>query len=118
MPKGGAFPRYYILVDRLPVAVDLLTWARWFEGNLETRRIGDTKIGKTRVSTVFLGLDHNYWGGDPLLFETMVFGGPLDSEMSRCATYAEAERQHAEAVATVRIAHAKLKSIADKAGAT
>jgi hypothetical protein len=26
------------------------------------------------VSTVWLGLDHNYSGGQPLFFETMIFG--------------------------------------------
>ena len=46
------WPRYYMLVDRLPVAVDHDTWMRWFETS--DRQIGDDKIGKTRVSTVFL----------------------------------------------------------------
>jgi hypothetical protein len=26
-----------------------------------------------KVSTVWLGLDHNFFGGPPLIFETMVF---------------------------------------------
>ena len=39
--------------------------------------IGDTTIGNVRVSTIFLGLDHNVFGDrPPELFETMVFGGP------------------------------------------
>lgn len=25
------------------------------------------------VSTVWLGINHNWWGGEPLIFETMVF---------------------------------------------
>jgi hypothetical protein len=25
------------------------------------------------VSTVWLGINHSYWGGPPLIFETMVF---------------------------------------------
>ena len=51
------WPRYYILVDRLPVAVDHDAWMRWFETS--DRQIGDDKIGKTRVSTVFLGIDRS-----------------------------------------------------------
>jgi hypothetical protein len=51
-------------------------------------------IGEVRVSTVFLGIDHA-WEGPPLLFETMVFGGPLDEEMERYSTWEEAERGHA-----------------------
>ena len=109
------WPDYYILVDRVPFAVDMWTWARWFE-NMDNRRIGEDHIGKCRVSTVFLGLDHNMRAnGDPVLFETMIFGGPLDSEQWRYCTYAEAERGHAEAVAKARIAIAKIKSITDKA---
>ena len=85
------WPRYYILVDRLPVAVDHDTWMRWFETS--DRQIGDDKIGKTRVSTVFLGIDHNFYGSSgPLLFQSLIFDGPLASEMWRYATYGEAER--------------------------
>jgi hypothetical protein len=47
----------------------------------------------------------------------MVFGGPLDGEQWRYCTYAEAERGHADAVAQAKIAAAKIKSIADHAGA-
>jgi hypothetical protein len=54
------WPRYYILVDRLPVAVDHDAWMRWFETS--DRQIGDDKIGKIRVSTVFLGINHNFYG--------------------------------------------------------
>lgn len=47
------------------------------------------------VSTVFLSLDHNHWGqGAPVLFETLVFGGPHDGRMSRYCTWDEAERGH------------------------
>jgi len=36
------------------------------------------------ISTVFLGIDHSFSGSkEPLLFETMVFGGPLDQKMDR-----------------------------------
>lgn len=110
------WPLYYILIDRTPVAVDAKTWANFFE-SIENRRVAEDQIGNARVSTVFLGLDHNFGSGDPLLFESMVFGGPLDKEMWRYHTYAEAERGHAEAVTAVRKAAAKIKSIADNAGA-
>lgn len=111
------WPTYYILMDRLPVAVDMMTWAQWF-ANIDNRRVGSDHIGSVHVSTVFLGLDHNWHGvGDPILFETMIFRGPLDQETWRYCTYAEAERGHAEAVAQAKIAAAKIKSIADHAGA-
>lgn len=46
------------------------------------------------VSTVFLGLDMSFGDGDPLLFETMVFNGPLDNEMDRYSSWVEAEAGH------------------------
>jgi hypothetical protein len=110
------FPDYYILVDRVPFAVDVLTWGKWFR-NFDNRRVAQDHIGKVRISTVFLGLDHNMRAsGDPILFETMIFGGPLDHQQWRYCTYSDAERGHAEAVAKARIAAAKIKSIADSAG--
>lgn len=113
------WPRYYILVDRLPVAVDMMTWAKWWGPNLVKCQIGDDRFEGCRISTVFLGVDHNFYGkGDPVLFETMIFGGPMDGERWRYSTYTEAERGHAEAVTAARIAAAKIKSIANAAGAT
>lgn len=85
---------------------DVYEWARMFEAG--NRHVGDEEIGPLRVSTVFLGLDHNYsQKGPPLVFETMIFGPPEDTamfgrlaetrpalEMWRYATWAEAETGH------------------------
>lgn len=62
---------------------DLQRWGTWFEN--ADRKVGSTKVGKSNISTVFLGLDHAWGGGDPLLWETMVFGGRLDQEQDRCS---------------------------------
>lgn len=52
------------------------------------------------VSTVWLGIDHNFSGdGPPLIFETMVFGGGNDGAQYRYATEAEALAGHARVVA-------------------
>jgi hypothetical protein len=92
--KGVAVSRTYILKDHEPVQVDdLVEWGRWFE--VANRRVGVDKVGSdVEVSTVFLGLDHNFCGGPPLLFETMIFGGPLDGEQERYSTWEEAENGH------------------------
>lgn len=89
----------YILEGHQPVAVDLMTWARWFEK--AERHVAQTEIGDVRVSTVFLGLDHAFGGGRPLLFETMIFGGSEDGYCERYETWDEAEAGHATAVALV-----------------
>ncbi len=85
---------HWILRGREPVPCDFLTWARSFE-DIEARQIAiDVLDGAVTISTVFLGLDHGFGGGRPVLFETLVFGGPLDGEMDRYCTYDEAEAGH------------------------
>lgn len=60
------------------------------------------------VSTVFLVIDHGHSmdpNARPILFETMVFGGPLHEWQRRYATWDEAEAGHEETVALVREAY-------------
>jgi hypothetical protein len=88
--------KHYILVGREPMEVPLEEWGKWFETS--ERHVGDDWIGSVRVSTVFLGLDHQFWDGGPsLLFETMVF--PSCDLIGRWSTYDEAEAEHAKVVA-------------------
>ena len=66
--------QWYILdANHQPVPVDdVMEWARFFE-NDQARRVAKTHIHGLFVSTVFLGLDHGWFGGKPVLFETMIF---------------------------------------------
>jgi hypothetical protein len=81
---------------------NLIKWAMWFEKT--DRSVAQTKIGEAVVSTVFLGVDHNFNPtGPPILWETMVFGGALDQEMNRCAGSKEqAEAMHTDMVDRVK----------------
>ena len=79
-----------------------IEWASWYEKNYLHRHVADEHIGDVRISTVFLGIDHSFGESRPLLFETMVFGGPLDQEQKRCATWEEAEHMHAVMVMRVK----------------
>jgi hypothetical protein len=94
---------YYILEGRETIACDVMTWARWFEDNTSKRRVAADTIGEAKISTVFLGPDHAYEEGPPLIFETMVFGGALDQETERCSTWEQAEAQHAAMCERVRL---------------
>jgi hypothetical protein len=88
----------YILVGHEPKRCDdLLEWGRWFE-KAERHVAEDYLPGDVHVSTVFLGLDHRWGEGPPLLFETMIFGGPNNEYQERYSTWAEAEIGHAKAV--------------------
>lgn len=103
--------RYYKLGDdRVPVSceIDEMDW------NETTRRVAETFVktplerfinfvtfGKctvqkdTRISTVFLCIDHSYLCDSlPVLFETAIFGGKHDGEMERYGTWDQAEIGH------------------------
>lgn len=71
---------------------DLLQWAKWFEAT--DRRVALTENGDIRVSTVFRGIDHQFDNGPPLLFETLISGGPLDGEIERYSIWEQAAEGH------------------------
>jgi hypothetical protein len=92
---------YVMNADGEVEATDMMTWARWFEKAGASRVIAKTPVGDVKVSTVFLGLDHSFGDGPPLIFETLVFGGPLDGEMERYSTRAQALAGHTAMVKRV-----------------
>ena len=82
-------------------AIDFMEWAKLLEDK-------DYKIIKQQVltngkfvSTVYLGLNHNYGEGKPLIFETMVFpkkGDYQDLDTDRYSTLEEAKKGHQKLV--------------------
>lgn len=101
----------YILDGHMPVpAPSVEAWGAWFE--TADRRVRLTRVGPYHVSTVFLGMDHNFSeAGAPILFETMVYceGVPYEfqglswlDEQARCSTWEQAEAQHEAMIAAVR----------------
>lgn len=103
----------YILKNRkIYPCDDLMLWGAWMEENRSNRHVGDDQIGDIWVSTVFLGLDHSYRNnGVPILFETMLFGGPIDQDMNRYEDIESAESGHESAVSCAKeIIKAKGKS--------
>lgn len=77
------------------------TWA------IDHRRIDRTTVNQYDVSTVFLGVDHGFGGGPPLLFETMVFDDTAEERYAdlyceRYSTKAEAQAGHDRVVAALQ----------------
>ncbi len=96
-------PDFYILEGKTVVTTDDSSkWGKVFKGG--NRTVCKTKVEEIEISTVFLGLDHQYGEGPPLLFETMVFGGKLDEEQERYSTWDEAEKGHEGMVERVKAA--------------
>lgn len=90
----------------LPEKCSFGQWVFVFEFQLWRRIIARTEGAGFRVSTVFLGLDHG-WMHDsarPIVFESMIFGGPLDQVQERYSTRGEALAGHAVLVDRCRAA--------------
>lgn len=91
--------QFKILVGRVLVDATAQEWSRWFEDSA-ARIVGKTKVGGVEVSTVCLGMDHDFLsrrGG--LWFETMIFDSEdFGGRQWRYSTYDEAERGHARVV--------------------
>jgi len=78
---------------------DTVKWAKAFEKNPSGRIVKQTKVGDAKVSTVFVGTDHAFMPGvQPLLWETMIFGGKHDQFQRRYVTRAAAAKRHDEIV--------------------
>lgn len=77
-------------------AAGLMEWMRTFG---EGRAIRQTRYDDgVLVSTIFLGLDSSFSFGpyeaEPVLYETMIFGGDHDGFQERHCTRREAEAGH------------------------
>lgn len=92
--RKAAWLGTYVLDGKKPVpCYDTMEWGRWFE--TADRHVAYTKTGNGTVSTIFLGVNHNFrQGGKPIFFETMVLGGIFDKDMQRYSTWGEAEEGH------------------------
>lgn len=83
-------------------------WAHFLESH-EGRLVAQDWLDEdVMVSTMFLRLDHNFWGGPPMCFETMVFGPYGGGEMHRYATFSDAFAGHEATLKRVRAEYEKL----------
>ncbi len=96
----GSRMRHYILdAAGEPVPTDWLTWARWRDANDDARGVAVTQRDAVLVSTVFLGMDHGWGAGPPVLWETMIFGGDHHDYQERYTSRADALAGHRRACA-------------------
>jgi len=113
--------KFILVGNKIVPETDLLKWAVWFEAS--NRIVARTKIGDYVVSTVFLGMNHRFFGeGKPLLFETLAWRAVTPelrdfdlqghSQRLRTSTWDEAISTHAEEVKLIagNIARGLLKT--------
>lgn len=99
--------RLYVLQAGIPIPTnDMEAWSMFMgsgERVLKTTDVFTPGAETVRVSTVFLGLDHNFFGGGPpILWETMVFGGPHDTAQRRYSSAKDALEGHQKTVSGLR----------------
>ena len=77
---------------------DVRAWGRWMRLHHERRVLARAAVEDEVVSTVFLGLDHSYHGGPPILWETMILEGPHRGYLLRYSTRYAALKGHQRVV--------------------
>lgn len=86
---------YWLGSDGEPVGTDdVLEWSKKFCHR--DKQVAREDLGDVLLSTVFLGVDHAFGDGPPVLWETMIFGGPRDQDQQRYTSREDALAGHAE----------------------
>ena len=105
-------PMYYVKDETTGKIIgtnDRALWVKRTESNAHwiARDTWDEGSGRVLVSTVFLGIDHGFgFTKNPILWETMVFGGPHDAYQERYDDEATAVIRHAEIVTALKAGRA------------
>lgn len=92
--------------DRQGKKIDMHAYAE-LHGDMGYKRVAEDTLPDGRwISTVWLGIDHQYGDGAPLIFETMVFPSKsnlLDEYCERYSTEEEALAGHAHVLERLRL---------------
>ena len=97
-------PRHYILdKNGNPRPSHAMEWGRWLDHHRMEIVLKRSHVGDVEVSTVFLGIDHNFDEvGPPILWETMVFGGEFDEDQARHTSKENALKGHERYVKLIK----------------
>ena len=93
---------WYILKYKKPIKATIEEYSKWISKNPKQKVVKQELINDSKVSTIFLGLDHSWENNVPILWETMIFGGKEDMYQDRYTSYKEALVGHEKAVNLVK----------------
>lgn len=95
---------YYVLDEKnQPKPATVEEFSRFMTEHSIRKVVGRTELADgVWVSTVFLGMDHAWGGGPPVLWETMIFEGEYDQHMWRWSSREQAVAGHLEVLDAVR----------------
>ena len=96
------------LYDRAGQPITMDQYAALMQANEDPRRVALDTVGDIRLSTVWLGINHAYGSGPPIIFESMTFTDEGDDPHGwdtfcwRYATEAQALAGHDAILAVLR----------------
>ena len=101
--------------DKQGNPISMEEWVVLFE-DFDNRVVGKSETAAgCLVSTVWLGLDHSFGEGPPLIFETLAYCDHLSTnEMERYATLEEAQAGHTRWVEFLENLHEALEEEKDQ----
>jgi hypothetical protein len=92
--------RYYLLDDdNQPHPVDFEEMCAWRRSTENFNVLRKDDVAGVVVSTIFLGIDHGFGDGLPVLWETMVFRREADGSINYTDIDGERYTSHADAIA-------------------
>ncbi|MDZ8108967.1 MAG: hypothetical protein RM338_25545 [Nostoc sp. DedQUE12a] len=89
--------KYYILEGKNPVAIESFKdWNLWMaSASFRDTTVMLNELKDCLISTKFVGINLNpHPSGKPMIFETLVIGGPLDGKRNWYPTWNEAIQGH------------------------
>lgn len=93
---------YRLNEDNKAIPCSLLEWSDYIKSPVLSRIVKQEQILDHMVSTVFLGINHNFFddGKSPHIFETMIFPKETLSDIycERYSTWEQAEKGHQKAI--------------------
>jgi hypothetical protein len=92
---------YYKLEGTKAIRVPFSEWTKEKENTI----VKQDYIGDIFISTIFTGMDFIGNEEDPILFETMIYGGAQDLYQRRYSTWEEAVEGHQLAIDIIRSEH-------------
>lgn len=111
--KYSSIGLYKLENKKVTPVEDELEWIAWYSTTgsrfiesystvYKTLEVPGSRI-YISVETVFLGIDNNFHtDGIPLLFETLIEGGPFDGEKTRSSSLEEALKVHKRCIERVQ----------------
>jgi hypothetical protein len=103
--------RKYVLDGHIPKReLDLMAWARWYETSDPERTVAYERMpNDVQVNTLFVSVEPvgTNPAEEPLLFQTVVYGGLWNFWGKNVATWEEAEQLHAAVVNAIDVGKPK-----------